>query len=346
MVKMESSGAYKKATAALDEAARARLRGPFINDAAPPAAPSDDDLMDLVDEFYNGYGDHGTGSGVAKGAVAPRSTEWKEALRLTLVNAAADAAAATIRGEAERIVRDAGPAVAVGGGGGGMRKRLVDRLRARGFNAGLCRSSWERTSSIPAPGSYDYVDVVTMGSSPSAPSRYIVQVNVAAEFEIARPSAEYQDLLSSLPPVLVATPEALKELAAAMCGAAAESIRGAGMHVPPWRRAPYVQAKWSSQFVRVQAAAPVAVAGPVPEAGARPVAHVRRPYVQAKWSSQFVRVQAAAPVAVAGPVPEAGARPVAHVRRPVGLKNCGMEMGRREAVMGREALVSVRPLFR
>ncbi|CAO2047704.1 unnamed protein product [Urochloa humidicola] len=306
MVMMESSSAYKKATAALDEAARARLRGPFIRDAVPPSTSSDDDLMDLVDEFYNGYGEHGTGGGVAKdAAVAPRSTEWKEALRRTLADAAADAAAARIRAEAERIVRDAGPAVAVGGGG--MRKRLVERLRARGFNAGLCRSSWERTSSIPAPGSYEYVDVVTMGSSPSAPSRYIVEVNVAAEFEIARPSAEYQDLLSSLPPVLVARPEAMKELAAAMCGAAAESIRGAGMHVPPWRRAPYVLAKWSGQFERVEAATPAAAAGPVPEAGARPVAHV--------W-------------------------------RQVGRKNCGMEMGLREVAMGREAMVSIRALSR
>nr|CAB3447754.1 unnamed protein product [Digitaria exilis] len=285
MVTMESSGggAYKKATAALDEAARARLRGPFITgDVAPsPAPPSrradaDDDLMDLVvDEFYNGYGERGTDGDFAKDAVARRRTnEWKETLRLTLVNVAADAAAARIRAEAERVVREAGPAI-----------------------VGLCRSSWEKTSSVPAPGSYEYADVRMVGSSPLVPSsRYIVEVNVAGEFEIARPSAEYQELLSSLPLVLVARPEALKELAAAMCAAAEESIRRAGMHVPPWRRAPYVQAKWSGQFERVSE-----VAG-----GAGGAA--------------------------------------AHARR---RKNCGMEMGRREAAaMGREALVSARPLFR
>nr|TKW41284.1 hypothetical protein SEVIR_1G304801v2 [Setaria viridis] len=147
-----------------------------------------------------------------------------------------------------------------------------------------------------------------MSSSPSsASSRYIVEVNVAAGFEIARPSAEYRDLLSSLPPVLVARPEALKELAAAMCATAAESIRGAGMHVPPWRRTRYVLAK---------------------------------------WSARFERVEAPAPTAAAGPLPEAGARAAAHARRPSGRKNCGMEMGRREVAMGREALVSVRPSFR
>jgi hypothetical protein len=134
-------GAYKKATAALDEAARARLRGPFISDTVAPspapsggAADADDDLMDSVDEFYNGYGEHGTdGGAVAKDAVASRATEWKEALRLTLADAAADAAAVRIRAEAERIVRDAGPAAV--GGGGGIRKHLVERLRARGYDA-------------------------------------------------------------------------------------------------------------------------------------------------------------------------------------------------------------------
>lgn len=136
---MEFSGTYKKATAALDEAARARLRGPFIGDeVAPSSAPSgsadaDDDLMDLVDEFYNGYGEHGTDGVVTKDAAASRTTEWKETLRSTLAEAAADAAAVRIRAEAERIVRGAGPTVV---GGGGIKKHLVERLRARGFDAG------------------------------------------------------------------------------------------------------------------------------------------------------------------------------------------------------------------
>ncbi|KAL6911390.1 hypothetical protein ACP4OV_000195 [Aristida adscensionis] len=307
---MEPSGTYKKATAALDEAARARLRGPFVaGDAAPSPAPSwradadvDDDLVDLVDEFYNGDGEQRTGRVAAKDdAAAPRPAEWKETLRAALADAAADAVASRIRAEVERAVRDAGPAAVAGGA---ARMRLVKHLRTRGFNAGLCRSSWERSGGVPAPGTHEYVDVTA--GSPLSPSRYVVEVNVAAEFEIARPSAAYRGLLLSLPPVLVARPEALGQVAAAMCAAAAESIRGAGMHVPPWRRAPYVQAKWSAQYERVEAVAPVGAA----------------------------------------PAREAGATPV-RARRPGGRKHCGMEMGRREgAAMGREALVSVRPLFR
>jgi len=135
MVTTEFSGAYKKATAALDEAARARLRGPFIGDIAPSSgrADADDDLMDLVDEFYNGYGEHGTDGGVTKDAVASRTTEGKETVRLTLAETAAELAAVRNRAEAERIVRGAGPAVA---GGGGIRKHLVERLLARGYDAG------------------------------------------------------------------------------------------------------------------------------------------------------------------------------------------------------------------
>ena len=91
-------------------------------------------LMDLVDEFYNGYGEHRAGVAAAKDAAAARAPEWTETLRLTLAGAAADAAAARICAEAERIVRDAGPAVVVAGGG--VRKHLAERLRARGFNAG------------------------------------------------------------------------------------------------------------------------------------------------------------------------------------------------------------------
>nr|BAK01202.1 predicted protein [Hordeum vulgare subsp. vulgare] len=301
---MESSPtSYKKATAALDEAARARLRGPFFGGTTPSAAGhedahDDDGLVELVDEFYNGYGE----DAVTKEAVAPRpATTWADALRAALADAAADAAAARIRAAV-----GAGPNVA---GGEGVRKHVADRLRARGFDAGVCRSSWERSSSVPAAGSHEYVDVVIAAGTST--SRYIVEVNIAAEFETARPSAEYQQLLLALPAVLVATPETFKEVAAAMCAAAAESTRGAGMHVPPWRRARYVQAKWSGKYKR---AAPVALAVAAPS--------------ETPWEGGASST-AAAEARLRRSVPASGGR-----------KHCGMEMGRREMAFG-----STRPLM-
>ena len=91
------------------------------------------------------------------------------------------------------------------------------------LGAGVCRSSWERSGSSPA-GSHEYVDVLLSLGSLSLTSRYIVEVNVAAEFETARPSAEYQELLLALPPVLVARPETFKEVAAVMCAADRKSV--------------------------------------------------------------------------------------------------------------------------
>lgn len=133
-----SPTSYKKATAALDEAARARLRGPFFCGTTPSASgqedvDDDDGLVELVHEFYNGYGE----DAVAKEAVPPRpaSTTWADALRTALADATADAAAARIRAEAERAVVGAGPNVA---GGEGVRKHVAERLRARGFDAGEC----------------------------------------------------------------------------------------------------------------------------------------------------------------------------------------------------------------
>ncbi|CAM0944495.1 unnamed protein product [Alopecurus aequalis] len=300
---MESSPiAYKKATAALDEAARARLRGPFFGSTTPPAGREDvdDGLVELVDEFYNGCSEEY----IVKESEAPRAAAWIDSLRAALADATADAVASRIRAEAERAVVDAGPNVVADGEG--VRKRVAERLRARGFDAGVCRSSWERSSGSPA-GSHEYVDVVL--SLGLLTSRYMVEVNVAAEFETARPSAEYQELLLALPPVLVARPETFKEVAAVMCAAAAESIRGAGMHVPPWRRARYVQAKWSGKYKRVTAPLAVPTGAPREGASSATAADARR-------------------------------------RRGVpsgGLKNCGMEMGRME--IGREGLVGTRPLM-
>ncbi|KAE8792795.1 hypothetical protein D1007_32665 [Hordeum vulgare] len=73
---------YKKATMALDKAARARLCDPFFSSTMPSAAGQedvhdDDALVELVDEFYNEYGE----DAVAKEAMAPRpATTWADAL--------------------------------------------------------------------------------------------------------------------------------------------------------------------------------------------------------------------------------------------------------------------------
>ncbi|PIN25433.1 hypothetical protein CDL12_01824 [Handroanthus impetiginosus] len=53
-----------------------------------------------------------------------------------------------------------------------FKRRLMTWLRSRGFDAGLCKSKWEKTNLNPS-GNYEYIDVNTGGS------RYIVEVFLA-----------------------------------------------------------------------------------------------------------------------------------------------------------------------
>lgn len=117
--------------------------------------------------------------------------------------------------------------------------------------SGLCKSRWEKTGRFPA-GSYEYVDVNLSGN------RYIVEVNLAAQFEIVRPTAGYISLLEVIPPIFVGKPEKLKQIVRLMCAATRESIKKADLLVPPWRKNGYMQAKWFSCFKRTTNAIPAA----------------------------------------------------------------------------------------
>ncbi|KAJ6935000.1 hypothetical protein NC652_010096 [Populus alba x Populus x berolinensis] len=124
-----------------------------------------------------------------------------------------------------------------------FKHRLMSRLRDRGFDAGLCKSRWEKFGRHPA-GDYEYVDVNVSGN------RYIVEVFLAGEFEIARPTSRYAELLDAFPRVYVGTPEDVKQIVRLMCNAMRESMKAVGMHVPPWRRNGYLQAKWFGHYKR------------------------------------------------------------------------------------------------
>lgn len=86
---------------------------------------------------------------------------------------------------------------------------------------------------------------VTVGGN-----RYIVEVLLAGEFEIARPTSSYNELLDVFPRLVICKPEELKQIVRLMCNAIRESMKGMGMHVPPWRRDGYMQAKWFGHYKR------------------------------------------------------------------------------------------------
>ncbi|KAE8673861.1 Detected protein of unknown function [Hibiscus syriacus] len=75
-------------------------------------------------------------------------------------------------------------------------------------------------------------------------------VNLAAQFEIARPTTSYSSLLRLIPPVFVGKPEELKQIVKLMCKAMRESMKAEDMHLPPWRRSGYMQSKWFGHYKR------------------------------------------------------------------------------------------------
>ncbi|KAJ7967771.1 DUF506 family protein [Quillaja saponaria] len=125
----------------------------------------------------------------------------------------------------------------------GFKRRLMTHLRERGLDAGLCKSKWEKTGRFPA-GDYEYVDVNFSGK------RYIVEVSLALEFEIARPTTQYSSLLDVFPMIFVGKVALLKQVVRLMCNAIKESMKSADLYVPPWRRNSYMQAKWFSSYKR------------------------------------------------------------------------------------------------
>lgn len=93
-------------------------------------------------------------------------------------------------------------------------------------------------------GNYEYIDVNVAGT------RYIIEVFLAGQFEIVRPSETYTSLLELIPPIYVGKIEELKQIGEIMCNALKMSLKNMEMHVPPWRRYGYVKAKWSTSYKR------------------------------------------------------------------------------------------------
>ncbi|KAA8515581.1 hypothetical protein F0562_018808 [Nyssa sinensis] len=137
----------------------------------------------------------------------------------------------------------------------GFKRRLMTRLRERGFDAGLCKSTWEKTGRL-SPGQYEYIDVNVAGN------RYIIEVSLAGEFEIARPMDRYTSLLEEFPAIFVGKVDELKQVVRLMCNAIKQSMKSMDMPVPPWRRHRYMQAKWFGSYKRTTNENPVRKAQP------------------------------------------------------------------------------------
>ncbi|CAL5183972.1 unnamed protein product [Lathyrus oleraceus] len=151
------------------------------------------------------------------------------------------------RDDKERIRREV--EIAIGGLVGsdnsfpGFKRWLMTQLREKGFDAGLCKTKWEKNGKLTA-GDYEYIDVNL------SEKRYIVEVSLSSEFEIARPTNQYSSLLEIFPMIFVGKVEEFKRIVRLMSSAIKGSMKRMDLHVAPWRRNLYMQTKWFSSYKR------------------------------------------------------------------------------------------------
>lgn len=76
--------------------------------------------------------------------------------------------------------------------------------------------------------------------------RVIVDIDFRSQFEVAKPTEDYKELTESVPYIFVGSEKKLCKIISLLCSAAKQCLREKGLHVPPWRTASYMKAKWLS----------------------------------------------------------------------------------------------------
>ncbi|KAI3925750.1 hypothetical protein MKX01_003309 [Papaver californicum] len=263
---------FKRVAEAFNEGAKARTcaESSGSEHSAVEETSPNDNLSDLVDSFLEmGYDDDEVGFIEHEKVVKVKDkkkkgsddddldefmddSETKDMLQDMLLGFDEDDShRRKIRDETELAFKDIG----MSSSEDGFKRQLMARLRQRGFDAGLCKSRWEKTGRFPA-GTFEYVDVIVSGN------RYIVEVHLVGEFTIARPTNRYITLLEVFPQIFVGKPNKLKQVVRIMCEASKRSLKKNDMHIPPWRRNGYMQAKWLSVYKRtINSAADMVVLG-------------------------------------------------------------------------------------
>lgn len=83
--------------------------------------------------------------------------------------------------------------------------------------------------------------------------RLFIDIDFRSEFEVARSTGAYKCVLQLLPDIFVGKSDRLGQIISIISEAAKLSLKKKGMHIPPWRKAEYMRAKWlSSPYSRTK----------------------------------------------------------------------------------------------
>jgi len=122
-------------------------------------------------------------------------------------------------------------------------REISDQLQRAGYNCGICKAKWMNLKDIPA-GEHTYIEVLDTSKSKKGVIRVIIELNFRAEFEMVKASREYNRLVSRLPEIYVGKAERLESLIKILCLASKKCMKDRKMHIAPWRKLKYMQAKW------------------------------------------------------------------------------------------------------
>ncbi|KAL8249061.1 hypothetical protein R6Q59_005929 [Mikania micrantha] len=124
-----------------------------------------------------------------------------------------------------------------------LHREISDRLQRAGYNCGICKAKWNNLKQIPA-GEHTYIEVLDTSNYKKGVLKVIIELNFRAEFEMVKGSQEYNRLISLLPEIYVGKTERLQSLIKILCLASKKCMADQKMHMAPWRKLKYMQAKW------------------------------------------------------------------------------------------------------
>ncbi|CAI9787929.1 unnamed protein product [Fraxinus pennsylvanica] len=137
-----------------------------------------------------------------------------------------------------------------------LMKEVCRRLQNAGFDSAICKSKWRSSPDIPS-GEHTFLDVRDKSSSRKGEITVIIELNFRAEFEMARANEEYNKLIRKLPEIFVGKIERLLALLKILCSAGKKSMKEKKMHMAPWRKHRYMEAKWLRICERLTSTAPL-----------------------------------------------------------------------------------------
>ncbi|XP_050916235.1 uncharacterized protein LOC127131353 [Lathyrus oleraceus] len=122
-----------------------------------------------------------------------------------------------------------------------FRQSVAAFLRERGHDAEVCVTTWNAYDGAITAGSYEFIDVVQTGF---ITRRYFVDLEFRAQFEIARPTRQFSEVLSSVPGVFVGGETELRRTVTILCDAAKRCFMTRELSIPPWRKTRFMKNKW------------------------------------------------------------------------------------------------------